>query len=151
MMKTFMIIICVAIIVLALCACKNELADNALRDSAAENAENAQNAPNAQNAATAEEEPTEVPERQLAGGWTPAADNTVTDEHLEIISKATAGLTGAVYEPIEFVGTQVVSGINYKFLCKKTVIGAGLSDSEVYLVIYKDLSGNCSVLSVEEK
>ena len=36
----------------------------------------------------------------------------------------TAELTGASYKPIMYVGTQIVRGVNYWFICEQTIITA---------------------------
>ena len=50
------------------------------------------------------------------------------------------------YEPIALLGTQVVSGTNYLYLCKSTWIDYQENVSFVLLQIYQDLSGKSEVM-----
>lgn len=84
-----------------------------------------------------------VEEPQLAGGWTEKND-PVSAEEAEIFSKAVAGTEYEGYTPTAILGTQVVAGTNYKFAC------ADSSGNENVLTVYRDLQGNCSVISAEK-
>ena len=50
------------------------------------------------------------------------------------------------YEPIALLGTQVVSGTNYLYLCKSTWTDYQENVSFVLLQIYQDLSGKSEVM-----
>ena len=50
------------------------------------------------------------------------------------------------YEPIDLLGTQVVSGTNYLYLCKSTWTDYQENVSFVLLQIYQDLSGKSEVM-----
>ena len=50
------------------------------------------------------------------------------------------------YEPIALLGTQVVSGTNYLYLCKSTWTDYQENVSSVLLQIYQDLSGKSQVM-----
>lgn len=78
----------------------------------------------------------------LAGGWTAAEDQTVTAELSELFDKAFEGFAGASYEPLAFLGTQVVAGLNYRFLVKQTLVTAQPVVTYGYLTLYCDLEGN---------
>ena len=80
-------------------------------------------------------------EPSLDGGFTPAKDKTVTAELKAKFDKAFEEINGAVYTPIEFVGTQVVAGTNYKFLCNRKVVYPGSEPVQKYVIIYEDLQG----------
>lgn len=51
----------------------------------------------------------------ILGGWSPYRKPTAED--LKIFNEATNGIVGVSYTPLE-VSTQVVSGMNYKFICE---------------------------------
>ena len=92
-------------------------------------------------------------EKQLAGGWTPSADPTVTEELKALFDRGTETLTGAGYIPVAFLGTQVVAGTNYAFLCQVlTAYPCSLDTAPAYAMVYlyQDLSGNVSVLSIAD-
>ena len=56
------------------------------------------------------------------------------------------GYNGTHYEPIALLGTQVVSGTNYLYLCKSTWTDYQENVSFVLLQIYQDLSGKSAVM-----
>ncbi len=84
----------------------------------------------------------------IVGGWKEAEDGTITDELREIFDKATETLTGVNYVPKKLIATQLVAGMNYKFLCDATVVYPGAKAHEAILIIYKDLKGNASVIEI---
>ncbi|WP_315505220.1 hypothetical protein [Oribacterium parvum] len=56
------------------------------------------------------------------------------------------GYNGTHYKPIALLGTQVVSGTNYLYLCKSTWTDYQENVSFVLLQIYQDLSGKSEVM-----
>lgn len=80
----------------------------------------------------------------LAGGWQDA-DGNLTDKEREIFAAAAEKDSRALV-PVSLLATQVVAGINYKFLCREEGTG-----KEYIAVVYHDLKGNSSFLSVTEK
>ena len=89
----------------------------------------------------------------LAGGWTPSADPTVTEELKAIFDKGTETLTGASYIPVAYLGSQVVAGTNHAFLCQAvTAYPGSLETAPAYAMVYlyQDLSGGVSVLSIAD-
>lgn len=80
----------------------------------------------------------------IAGGYTEVEDGTITEELEEIFNAALENYDGADLIPLELLETQVVAGLNYKFLAKE-------GDIEKIVVIYKDLSGNCTITDVKDK
>lgn len=86
-----------------------------------------------------------------AGGWAPSEDPAVTEERKALFDKGTETLTGASYEPVAYLGSQVVAGKNHAFLCRKvTAYPGSLETAPAYAVVYlyQDLQGNVSVLSI---
>ena len=82
-------------------------------------------------------------DEQVVGGWT--EDVEMGDEELDVFNKAVAGTDYADYTAVDLLGVQVVAGRNYKFLCQDA------AGAEYVMVVYRDLSDNCSVSSVEAK
>ena len=92
-------------------------------------------------------------EGPLAGGWTPSEDPAVTEELKEIFERGTAALAGASYIPVAYLGSQVVAGTNYAFLCQAVTAYPGSLDTPpayAMVYLYRDLSGNVSVLSIAD-
>ena len=75
----------------------------------------------------------------------------ITAELQEVFDKAMEGYDGAKLEPVELLSTQVVAGVNYRFLCNETILVPGAEPKEVIVTIYQDLEGNCSITDVEDK
>lgn len=59
--------------------------------------------------------------KRMVGGWSAAESTTVTEKHRQYFKDAINPINGYFYEPVALLGTQVVSGVNYVFLCKSTL------------------------------
>ncbi|MBQ9872142.1 MAG: hypothetical protein IJM27_09445 [Eubacterium sp.] len=90
-------------------------------------------------------------EEMIVGGWS-VSSMDITDAHKELFKKAQETLTGAVYTPIALLGTQVVAGKNYRFLCYKEASVSELNAEPVYaiVVIYEDLKNNASITEIKD-
>ena len=86
----------------------------------------------------------------LAGGWTVADDNAVTEENRAVFDKAVETLVGVDYEPIAYLGSQVVAGTNHCFLCRATVVVPDAAPGLALVYVYEDLEGNCEILSITD-
>ena len=60
------------------------------------------------------------------------------------------GLIGVNYEPIAYMGSQVVAGLNHCFLCKATVVYPGAQPSYKMVYIYEALDGHAEVLEIAD-
>lgn len=85
-----------------------------------------------------------------AGGWSISQDTKITDAKLKIFNKAIEGLTGVSYEPVAYLGSQVVAGTNHCFLCKSTVIYPGATNRYTLVYIYERFDGTEEILSFED-
>lgn len=86
----------------------------------------------------------------LSGGWTPAADYEVTEERKALFEKGLAGLVGVDYEPIAYLGSQVVAGTNHVFLCKATVVVPDARPTYALVYLYEDLQGDVQLMNVAD-
>ena len=93
----------------------------------------------------AEEEP-------LVGGWSAYTDNPteIPAEALDALNAALDGLEGCVYKPIALLGTQVVAGTNYCFLCETTVVVPDAQPSYALVYVFDGLEGEHELLRVQE-
>ena len=82
-----------------------------------------------------QEEVVEPAQEEIVGGYVDVEDGTLTDELKDIFNKALEGLTGATYEPIELVATQVVAGTNYKFLANGTKTTNPITKGTYYIYL----------------
>ena len=88
---------------------------------------------------------------ELAGGWTKAESPKLTDEVKAYFAEAFPDETSTFYEPVALLGTQVVSGTNYKILYRKISIGnADAVDTYGIGTIYVDLQNNVELLDAGE-
>ena len=84
------------------------------------------------------------------GGWTAAEDTALTDDQRSLFEKALEGLAGVGYEPVAYLGSQVVAGLNHCFLCKATVVYPGAEPAYKLVYIYESLDGNASLTDVAD-
>ena len=86
--------------------------------------------------------------QQIAGGWTAPDSPAVTKEVKDVLAKATETLTGGTYEPVAYLGSQVVAGTNYRILCKYTPATKNPTSKYVLVTVYEDLDGNASLSGI---
>ena len=89
----------------------------------------------------------------LAGGWMLTDELSGSDAVLPAdvktaFDKAMGGLLGVNYEPVAYLGSQLVAGHNYAVLCKASVVSAEPARAMAVIIIYADLQGNASLLSI---
>ena len=87
----------------------------------------------------------------VAGGWTVNADLEEAEMpplETEVFVKAMAGLTGVKYTPVAYLGSQVVAGTNYAFLCKTETVTAEPVTKLAVVTIYRDLTGEPTVTEI---
>ena len=89
----------------------------------------------------------------FVGAWTAKesedAGSVLPAEAEAAFEAALNGYTGVGYTPIALLGTQLVSGTNYKILCFGTLVTKDPVTSWYVLDIYKDPDGNCSVTDAQ--
>lgn len=86
----------------------------------------------------------------IAGGWRYAEDPSVDDKITTVVDKATGKLLDAEYEPVAYIGSQVVSGINHAVLCKVTAVTPDAEGAYAIVYIYEDLNGNCEITEITD-
>ena len=84
---------------------------------------------------------------EKVGGWAYAESTVITDDIFKVMEKATETLTGATYEPVAYIGSQVVAGTNHAILCKSRPSVAELNGATTYVLVYvyEDLQGKCEI------
>jgi len=60
----------------------------------------------------------------------------------------TGGLTGADYQPVLYVGKQVVNGTNYCIIALQTLVTAKPEKRLVKMIINEALDGSASLVSI---
>ena len=89
----------------------------------------------------------------LAGGWSyaSAVPTEFTDDRTAAaFDNAFKRITGVKYEPLALLGTQVVSGTNYAFLCKATTVTKEPVSVIKVVAVYQDLQGNSAITSIKD-
>lgn len=83
------------------------------------------------------------------GRWTEKEDTSIDAQAQEIFDQATGELIGVDYTAVELLETQLVSGMNYKFLAEAKTVYPGAESRKVIVTVYRDLAGNVSILDIE--
>ena len=89
-------------------------------------------------------------EAPLLGGWNSPESPEITPELQEIFDQATEDLLGVNYTPVALIGTQVVAGMNYCFLCEAKTVVPNAVPYYANVTVYKDLNGKATVTDIEE-
>ena len=103
-----------------------------------------------QKAPEAQEAPVNSP---IAGGWAINEEDVSMEANPEAkaaLEKALEGLTGAGYEPIACLGTQVVAGTNYCILCRITPVAPNAASHFGLVYVYQALDGTAKLLDVQD-
>lgn len=73
----------------------------------------------------------------------------ITPEEMDVFNSAMGKLIGVNYEPIA-VSTQVVEGMNYRFLCNASIAYPNAAAYTVLITIYRPLDGPAHIESIEK-
>ena len=86
------------------------------------------------------------------GGWKniPHEAGELPEDAQTAFDKATEGLVGAKYVPVELLSTQLVAGMNYCILCQITPVVPDATPNWALVYIYADLQGNARIINVYE-
>lgn len=87
-------------------------------------------------------------ETELSGGWTYAsefADVQLPEDAGDALTKAAEKIDGVIYKPVAYLGSQVVAGINYAYICEVTTVTENPVSTLNVIRIYKDLEGNATI------
>ena len=87
-------------------------------------------------------------EEAKVGGWTLTEDAKLTEEAQGAFDKAMEGLVGVNYTPVALLGTQLVSGTNYCFLCEAAVVYPDAQPYYAVVTVYQDLQGKAEVKNI---
>ncbi len=84
------------------------------------------------------------------GGWSIAESASMTDDIIALFNEATGKLMGVSYEPVAYLGSQVVAGTNHCFLAKATVIYPDAQPSYKLVYIWQNPQGEVTVDAVRD-
>lgn len=89
---------------------------------------------------------------QLMGGFTANTGKYGVSSNKELYKAykaATNQLDGVAYEPVAYLGSQVVAGMNYLVLCRGKVVVPNAKYNYYLVTLYADLEGNVSLSGIE--
>ena len=91
-------------------------------------------------------------EEPIFGGWSAYTDSPteIPTEALDALNAALDGLEDCVYKPIALLGTQIVAGTNYCFLCETTVVVPDAQPGYALVYVFDGLEGEHELLRVQE-
>lgn len=90
----------------------------------------------------------------LCGGWTITKDALsypvceLPENVASIFSQVTKDLVGATYEPLMYLATQVVSGINHMILCRETMSDAEHTVKISTMILNDPVNGEPQILAI---
>ena len=87
-------------------------------------------------------------QEKKVGGWTLSEDGAVTDEAQAAFDKALDGLVGVSYQTVALLGTQLVSGTNYSFLCEAAVVYPDAQPYYAVVTVYENLQGEAEIRNI---
>jgi len=84
-----------------------------------------------------------------SGGWI-KKDEAMNEKLTALFNKAMEGFVGVGYKPLKLVATQVVAGMNYRFLCDAKAVYPGAKTSKKLVTIFEDLDGKLSITEISD-
>ncbi len=81
----------------------------------------------------------------IVGGWSASDSSEITDDVKSVFDKATKDITGVEYQPVAYLGSQVVAGTNHAILCRATEVVPDAKSYYTIMYIYEDLEGNATI------
>lgn len=90
-------------------------------------------------------------EQPVVGGWEPVTEGEVQmpEAVKSAFEKATVKLTGIELTPIAYYAAQVVEGMNYRVLCRSTLITEEPANGLHVVSIHADLHENAEILELK--
>ena len=95
----------------------------------------------------------EKKKEEVVDAWeidTTAKTLNIPKEAREAFTKAVENYVGVDLKPIALLGTQVVSGTNYMYLCTSTTVTEEPLTNYAIVIVYKDLKGKSEITSVKD-
>ncbi len=89
--------------------------------------------------------------QQLSGGWQIAEERTsvpIPKEVKGVFDQAMANMDWGELEPMALLGSQVVAGTNYAFLCYGTMQTDEATQGIHIVTVYADMDGNAEIKSI---
>ena len=93
-----------------------------------------------------------MPSEPVSGGWTINEEGSadLPAEVKKAFDSVTSELMGTDLEPVAYVGSQVVAGMNYMVLCRATTVTENPVTNYQMLIMYADLEGKASLTTLTD-
>ena len=85
---------------------------------------------------------------EMLGSWQQSESPVIPEDVQKAFDSATETLTGASYEPIALVSTQLVSGMNYCIFCEYSTSAKDMDSGYAFVTLYVDLQGNSEITDI---
>lgn len=88
-------------------------------------------------------------ENCISGSWKRASDPALTEKVRKVFDKAFEGLEGVSYTPVALLASCTTgSGIQYRILCKATVVVPGAQEEYVVVTLQRGWLGKAEILDI---
>ena len=87
-------------------------------------------------------------DKDMVGSWAQPETPVITEEAGKAFEKAMEGFTGVGYVPVALLSTQLVAGMNYRYLCEATTVVPDAETSYAIVTVYQDLEGNAEITEI---
>lgn len=85
------------------------------------------------------------------GAWTTKENPTeIEKEAREVFQKATQSFCGCGFELLLQLGTQIVAGVNYAFICRTTSVTQKPQIGYSLVICHENTNKQCSILKIQE-
>ena len=94
----------------------------------------------------------EVIDAPMVGGYTVNTETVpgeIPEEAKTAFDLALADMAGAFFEPVAYLGSQVVAGLNYNFLCRVSAVVPNAVPTYAIVTIYAALDGTAMIKEVK--
>ena len=82
---------------------------------------------------------------EMGSGWIQPESDEITPELLDVFERAVSELMGVKYEPVAYLGYQLVNGTNHLFSATQTVVYPGAETETGTILIHEDPDGSARV------
>ena len=88
-------------------------------------------------------------ENCISSSWKRASDPALTEKVRKVFDKAFEGLEGVSYTPVALLASRTTgSGIQYRILCKATVVVPGAQEEYVVVTLQRGWLGKAEILDI---
>ena len=82
------------------------------------------------------------------GGFAKAKSPKLTKERKKLFKKALKGFVGSDITPVAYLGSQVVAGVNHRYLCRIKAVVPGAKEYYAFVTVFEDPDGNASITRI---